>query len=118
MEAEKGWNPINEDYSDKEALLAAEPRPHGPVIDRFRKLMTSQNFRYPIWARAKNAIAFVTTFGLNFGESPEEVGISKNDPECWAEVPVMDFQAAVVHMTYAFLSGYLFPKVSNFDHTK
>ncbi len=44
MEAENGWLPISETYNNQEALLTAEPRPRGPVINRFTKLVTSQNF--------------------------------------------------------------------------
>ncbi len=77
--------------------------------------MTSWKFRYIIWERAENAKAFINTFGINFGESPEEAMVEQEGVDCWLKVTVIDFQAIAGETIYTFLSGYLFRKINLFN---
>ncbi|MCP3685686.1 MAG: hypothetical protein GY861_23820, partial [bacterium] len=47
--------------------------------------------------------------------SPEEALIDNEDTDCWVKVPVIGFQAIAGETMYAFISGYLFPKISLFN---
>ncbi|MCP3686547.1 MAG: hypothetical protein GY861_28245, partial [bacterium] len=67
---------------------------------------------------SKNTEAFLNTFGINFGESPEEVMIDPENVDCWQKVPVIDFQAKAGETMHAFISGYLFPKVNLFNPSR
>ncbi len=114
-EREGRTSSIKKLYNTEEDLQNAEARPNGPGIRKFKRMMKSKKFRYIIWERADNTTAFINTFGINFGESPQEALIDHENMDCWVKIPVMDFQAITGETMYAFISGYLFPKISLFN---
>ncbi len=117
-ETDKKCLTINVAYPEDQDLKEAKPRPGEPVMERFKELMTSRKFCYVIWARSKNTNAFANTFGISFGESPEEARISTDNASCWQKVPVLDFQSISAETMHAHIAGYLYPKASIFDHLR
>ncbi len=80
--------------------------------------MQDKKFRFTIWSIGNDKKTFENTFGISFGETPNQAIPSSTHEGFYLNVPVMDFQPITGQTLLSFLAGYIVPKEEDFDARK
>ncbi len=102
-----GRQPLCTEFPTKADRRTAPMRPNGPEVQRLRRMFTDKNKRYFGFAIANDMKFFRALFGIQFVQTPEEAGITAQNPQGhrWA-MPYIDVQLLSVGTWPFKIAGY------------